>query len=98
MALPTIGATGWGTTLNDHITALEATVAGKEDPGAAVTVAQLPAGSTLTVHKAAGVWPARPTARGDIIVQWVGQAPAPTLVTSGTGGMRDDIDLLWVLP
>jgi hypothetical protein len=41
---------------------------------------RIPAGSTLTVRYDAGVWPARPTARTDILVQWLnitGDAPVP---------------------
>jgi hypothetical protein len=66
--------------------------------GAAVTVAQLPAGSTLTVLKSGGVWPARPTDRADIVVQWKGADPSPSIVSSGTGGMRDGIDIRLVTP
>jgi hypothetical protein len=46
---------------------------------AALTVENLPAGTTLTVLKNAGTWPARPTARADIIVQWKGSDPSPAL-------------------
>ncbi len=53
----------------------------------------LPAGTTLTVIKSAGVWPARPTSRSDIIVQWKGPDPSPTIVSSGTGGMLDNVDI-----
>lgn len=31
----------------------------------------------------------RPTSRGDIMVIWKGPDPSPAVVTSGTGGMRD---------
>lgn len=54
----------------------------------AVTYANLPAGSTLTVLKDPTTgWPARPTARADIIVAWKGPDPSPAIVSSGTGGM-----------
>lgn len=53
----------------------------------------IPAGSTLTVDKSsAGVWPARPTARTDVIVRWRGADPSPAIVSSGTGGMIDNVD------
>jgi hypothetical protein len=67
-------------------------------PGAAPTYANLPAGSTLTVAKSGGTWPARPTSRSDIIVQWKGADPSPTIVSSGTGGMLDNVDIRFVTP
>lgn len=52
------------------------------------SIADLPAGSTLTVRKSGGTWPARPTTRTDIIVRWVGASPAPSIVAdTGTAGM-----------
>jgi hypothetical protein len=61
-------------------------------------LADMPAGVTLTVAKAAGAWPARPTARADIIVMWKGPDPSPSIVVSGTGGMLDGVDLRLVTP
>jgi len=58
----------------------------------------LPAGTTLTVAKAAGVWPARPTSRSDIVVQWKGPDPSPSIVSSGTGGMLDNVDIRLITP
>ncbi|MBL8121551.1 hypothetical protein JNM87_02270 [Candidatus Saccharibacteria bacterium] len=63
-----------------------------------VTIADLPAGTTLTVSKSAGVWPARPTSRSDIVVQWKGPDPSPSIVSSGTGGMLDNVDIRLVTP
>lgn len=40
----------------------------------------------------------RPTSRGDICVQWIGQSPHPPIVSSGTAGCRDGVDLRTVLP
>ena len=40
----------------------------------------------------------RPTARADIQVEWIGQAPHPPIVTTGTAGVRDGIDVRSVLP
>lgn len=57
-----------------------------------ITVADLPAGTTLTVLKSGSSWPARPTARADIVVVWKGPDPSPAIVSSGTGGMRDGVD------
>lgn len=37
----------------------------------------LPPGSTLSVIKSGGTWPARPTSRTDITVIWYGAAPEP---------------------
>jgi len=59
---------------------------------------KLPAGATLTVAKSAGVWPARPTSRSDIIVQWKGPDPSPSIVSSGTGGMLDNVDIRMITP
>lgn len=53
---------------------------------AAVPISDLPAGSTITVYKTGGVWPARPTTRTDVTVVWTGALPAPAIVGSGTGG------------
>lgn len=53
---------------------------------------QLPSGTTLTVLKSGSTWPARPTARPDIVVAWKGPDPSPDIITSGTGGMLDNVD------
>lgn len=59
----------------------------------APTVATIPAGSTLTVDKDPVTgWPARPTARADVTVAWRGPDPSPPIVSSGTGGMLDNVD------
>lgn len=62
----------------------------------APTVADIPAGSTLVAQKSGGVWPARPTARADVVVIWKGADPSPSIVSSGTGGMHDNIDVRFV--
>lgn len=59
---------------------------------------RLPAGTTLTVAKSGGLWPARPTSRADIIVQWKGPDPSPSIVSSGTGGMLDNVDIRMITP
>ncbi|MGB4761741.1 MAG: hypothetical protein WBP12_00090 [Candidatus Saccharimonas sp.] len=64
----------------------------------APTYANIPAGTTLTVTKSAGVWPARPTSRTDIVVQWKGPDPSPSIVSSGTAGMLDNVDIRFVTP
>jgi hypothetical protein len=56
-------------------------------------IERLPAGSILAVRRVSGAWPARPTARADITCNWIGPDPSPPIVTSGTGGMRSDIDI-----
>lgn len=61
-------------------------------------IAILPAGATLTVAKAGGVWPARPTSRTDVIVQWKGPDPSPSIVSSGTGGMMNNVDIRMITP
>lgn len=61
-------------------------------------IADMPAGTTITVLKSGGVWPARPTTRTDIFVQWKGADPSPSIVTSGTGGMYDNVDSRLVTP
>lgn len=58
----------------------------------------LPAYVTVTVTKSAGTWPARPTNRSDIIVQWKGPDPSPSIVSSGTGGMLDNVDIRLITP
>lgn len=66
--------------------------------GSSPSYANLPAGTTLTVLKMAGTWPARPTARTDIVVQWKGADPSPAIIASGTGGMLDNVDMRFVTP
>ena len=55
--------------------------------GGSPTYETVPAGSTFTIDRSGGAWPARPTTRTDVIIRWRGTAPAPSLVTSGTAGM-----------
>lgn len=76
----------------DPWTALTGIVGGIGGDDGPITYDDLPAGTTLTVIKSGSTWPARPTARGDIVVIWKGPDPSPTVVTSGTGGMRDGVD------
>ncbi len=66
--------------------------------GSSPTYANLPAGTTLTVSKSGSVWPARPTSRADIVVQWKGPDPSPSIVSSGIGGMMDNVDVRFVTP
>lgn len=66
--------------------------------GSVPSYANLPAGSTITVAKSGGSWPARPTSRNDIVVQWKGPDPSPSIVESGTGGMLDNVDIRFVTP
>ena len=40
----------------------------------------------------------RPTARADITVMWMGVEPFPGNVTSGTAGVRENIDILFEVP
>jgi hypothetical protein len=70
------------------------------DSSSLLPISRLPAGSTLIVRKVSGNWPGgdadtgvRPTARTDIVVNWVGPDPSPDIVASGTGGMLDNVDL-----
>ena len=66
--------------------------------GGAITYADLPSGSTLTVSKSGSTWPARPTSRADVVVHWKGPDPSPSIVSSGTGGMLDNVDIRYVTP
>lgn len=75
---------------------VDARVAALESGGAGY--AGLPAGTTLTVLKSGSSWPARPTSRADIVVQWKGADPSPAIVSSGTGGMLDGVDVRFVTP
>jgi hypothetical protein len=70
---------------------------GPAGPAGSSSVATLPAGATITVAKTS-TWPVRPTSRADITVMWKGPDPGPPIVTSGTGGMRDGIDIRLVTP
>jgi hypothetical protein len=40
----------------------------------------------------------RPTSRGDVMVIWKGPDPSPGIVSSGTGGMLDNVDMRFVTP
>lgn len=85
--------------LEDGIAAAQALAeAGTGSGGAAPTYANLPGGTTITVLKAGGAWPARPTNRTDIVVQWKGADPSPSIITTGTGGMLDNVDVRLVTP
>lgn len=58
-----------------------------------VPVVDLPAGATVVVRKTGSTWPARPTNRTDIVVIWVGADPDPAVITSGTGGAMNNVDI-----
>jgi hypothetical protein len=67
------------------------------------SIASLPSGTLLVVRRNAdGTWPARPTNRTDLIVAWMGtfttSSGEPPIVSSGTSGMIDGVDLRWVTP
>lgn len=59
------------------------------------TISNAPAGAMFSVYKSAGTWPSRPTSRSDITVFWIGTAAAPSIITSGTSGMLQDVDV-WI--
>ena len=62
----------------------------------AVDYPTLPAGVTLTLIKAAGVWPGVPTTRTDIPIRWQGASPPPSIVSSRTlssAGMLNGVDI-----
>lgn len=62
------------------------------DGGSAVT-----GGAVQFVRKVAGgTWAGRPTADAAVMVIWVGPDPSPPIVTTGTGGMRNGIDLRFI--
>ncbi len=95
-----VGATlvaGSNTTVNYNDAAGTVTISATGG-GASPTYANLPAGTTLTVTKSGGTWPARPTSRNDIVVQWKGPDPSPSIVSSGTGGMLDNVDMRFITP
>lgn len=61
-----------------------------------VGVAGLPAGSTLTLIKSGATWPGAPTTRTDIVIQWKGADPGPSVVSSrtlGSAGILDGVDI-----
>ena len=82
-ASPTVPGLG---SLDTRLDAVEATLS------TTLPISMMPAGTTITVFKSGGVWPARPTARTDIVVRWRGADPSPPIVSSGTGGMLDNVD------
>lgn len=55
-------------------------------------------GHVRFVAKVAGVWGPRPTSDPNVLVIWVGPDPSPPIVSSGTGGMRNDRDTRFVTP
>lgn len=75
------------------LTATSGTAAAWQTPPAS-TVASLPAGVALCVIQPVAGWGSnpRPTARTDIVVFFKG-ATQPTIVSSGTGGMINGIDV-----
>jgi hypothetical protein len=89
-AIATSQVTNLDTTLAD----LQDQINSKADSG----TAGMAPGSVLVVRKAAGVWPARPTTRSDIICFWIGADPPPSIITTGTGGMLDNVDVRMVTP
>ena len=56
------------------------------------------AGDVIFVTKSGGTWPARPTSRSDVLVIWSGPLPSPSVVSSGTGGMLNNVDKHFVTP
>lgn len=62
------------------------------------TLANLPAGMTITIVKSGGVWPARYSSRSDLIFAWKGPDPSPPIVSSGTAGMLNNVDYRLVTP
>lgn len=84
-------ATGRSVLASASQAAARTAIAAKADswvPG----VADIPSGSTLTVIRAGGgTWPARPTARTDVIVQWLD----PTeLASSNPAGYLTGVDVI----
>ena len=76
-------------------TSTQAATKGYADSAVAI-YANLAPGSTITVTKSGGIWPSRPTARTDVVVIWKGPDPSPAIVSSGTGGMLDNVDMRFV--
>ena len=79
--------TAWGASVAADLAELWAAVESGTGGGGGgpVTVADLPAGSSVDVFQAAGgTWAARPTARTDIRVNWVGY---PGLITLPSGAL-----------
>lgn len=86
--IPT-GTSGATVALGNHTHAI-ADTAGLEDELSnkleSISYGDMPAGHTLTLRYNAG-WPARPTSRTDVTVQWVGG----TVATPPTGALDGDI-------
>lgn len=104
-SLSTVATTGSYTDLANRPTlATVATTGSYNDlankptiPGG-VDYSTLPAGTTITVLKSGSTWPARPSARADLIVAWKGADPSPSIVSSGTAGMLNNVDYRLVTP
>lgn len=60
-----------------------------------VTIETMPPGFLLVVAKSGSTWPARPTARTDLRVAWLGPDPGPA--QGGTGAMNN-VDVRWRTP
>lgn len=79
-------------------TGIQNAQAAAETATATSTVASMPSGMCWFVRKQGTTWPSRPTSRVDELVFWVGADPSPPIVTTGTGGMLDNMDLRVVTP
>lgn len=91
---PSLGSTDWDAWAADVDRIVRAVDAGTSV--GTVTYDQLPTNVIIAVpQNTDGTWPARPSARTDLIFAWLGNTPWPPIVETGTGGMLDNVDLKW---
>lgn len=81
-----VNALGQAAALNTRVNALEAGGGGGGGGGV---------GNFDIIRKVGETWPARPSSSGTVKYAWVGPAPAPPIVASGTSGMRNNVDFWW---
>lgn len=90
----TVGSVSYDLIDLTKIADLESRVEALELGGGSGTGTLIP-GTLLVVKKVGSSWPLRPTSLSTVVVAWQGSPPFPPIVASGTGGMRDNIDVVW---
>jgi hypothetical protein len=83
--------------LSAQVTALAAAV-GSGGGVTSINWNNVPANSVGVVIKAGSSWPARPTDRTDVSFLFIGASPFPSVITSGTAGYYDGVDVILEKP
>lgn len=81
-----VNALGQTASLNTRVSDLEAGGGGGGGGGT---------GNVDFIRKVGANWPARKNNSSTTLFVWIGPAPAPPIVSSGTGGMRNNLDVWW---